>query len=85
MVEDMVLDMSNDIKFGKVNVDDDVVGAVILICLQKYSCNVLRSINFALNNTDAEKMGNINEFIDKIEALYYKAEAKRDEVMAKRF
>jgi len=79
----MVLNISNDLKFGKINIDDDLVGAAVLVCIQEFSFPFLKSVNFALNSSDADKLGDVNEFIDKLQALYINAENKKKEVTDK--
>lgn len=85
ITKDIVLDISNDLKFNKVDVEEPIVGAIALISLQEFSFVFLRSLNMALNGVDANKMGDVNEFIDKLEAIYFKAEEHKKLLMNKEF
>ena len=81
ITKDIVLDISNDLKFNKVDTNHAIVGAVSLICLQEFSFVFLRSLNMALNGADADKMGDVNEFLDKLEAIYLGAKEHKEIVM----
>jgi len=79
IMENAVLQISNDIKTGKLNVDDDIVVCTIHTLLNDFEFNFLKQINLAINGSDAEKMGNVNEFIDELEILFLQGEKSMNE------
>lgn len=79
MMENIVLQMSNEIKFNKRDVEDSCVKTTLSCLFKDYSFTFLRSINLVQNGADAEKMGNINEFIDSLEKMYFEGRQELDD------
>ena len=71
MFNDIVLNVNNDLKFGKMNLDDGVFKGIIATIFEDYTFELLRTINLVQNGSDAEKMGNVNDFINDLESIYY--------------
>lgn len=78
MAEKIVLDIANDVKLGKLDANEELVSATLLICLQSHSFPFLKALNFAWNGSgDEEGFGAINQFIDKLQLIYFEQESRR--------
>ena len=79
MTQQIVTEIANDLKFGKVDINDEVVTSSIIICLQDFSFPMLRSLNFVWNGKNEERFYNVNAFIEMLEDIYFKTQDKRNE------
>jgi len=86
MVDDMMIDVNNDLKFKKIDLDNPVVAGMVLINFKSVvGINFLRTINLVMNGDDETAFGNVNVFLDKIEELYLKAENQNKKSLQKKY
>lgn len=86
IVDKTIIDVNNELKYGNVEITDKIVGAVLLVVIRKrVDIEFLRTINLNLNGADETAYGNVNDFLNKLELLYNKAENDKEEVMNKEF
>ena len=84
MAEKIVLDISNDVKLGRLNPNEEIVNSTLLVCFQSFAFPMLKALNFAWNGEgDVEGFGAINQFIDKLQGIYFEEETKRKLYMKK--
>lgn len=82
----MILNVSNDVKFNNHDVDEELVKATLLVVINnKVGFEFLRSLNLALNGADEVAFGNVNEFLNKLELMYDDAETMREEHRSKTY
>ena len=82
MLDSAIMDVNNDLKFKKIDIDDDIVGSVLLMVINRnVGFEFLKTINLVLNGANEDAYGNVNEFIDKLTLMYGDAENKRDEFL----
>ena len=80
MFDNVVIKMNNDLKFNNKDLHDDVVTTTFYTLIHNENVfTVLRTINLVTNGSDAERMGNVNEFIDLLEEVYFEGKKELDE------
>lgn len=85
MVDKMVIETNNELKFGKRQVNDDLTGATLLICIRnQLSFEFLRTVNMCINGSDETTFANVTNFINQLEMLYLKAEENKEECLSKK-
>ena len=86
MAEHIVLDIANDVKYGNLSPEEEIVKSTLLLCLQSYSFSLLKALNFAWNSEiDVESFGAVNQYIDKLHTLFFEAEQVKMKEYEKRF
>ena len=81
MIQRFVEKVSNELVYDNKELTDPEVTMTFNACFQDFSFIFMKSLNLVLNGADAEKMGNVNEFITLLEAKYNQSEELRKEVM----
>lgn len=86
MIDKMILNVSNDVKFNNLDVDDELVKTTLLAVIHnKIGFEFLKTLNLAINGADEIAFGNVSEFLNKIEVMYNDAETMREEHMNKTY
>lgn len=70
MIKHNVGVVSNELRYGDMELTDDNVKLTFCSSFHEWSFNFMKAFNLRINGNDAEKMGNINEFISILEAAY---------------
>lgn len=84
MTDRMIIDVNNELKFGDVKVDYDIVGAVILLLFRnQLGFEFIKTINLNLNGNDEVAFANVTDFINKLELLYVTADENKEKAMKK--
>ena len=79
MADKAIIDINNQLKFKEIDLDDAIVGAILLIVIRnKLGIEFLRTINMVVNGSDEIAYANVNDFFNKLESLYINAENYRD-------
>lgn len=81
MIQRKVEKVSNELVYDNKELTDPEVTMTFNACFQDFTFIFMKSLNLVLNGADAEKMGNVNEFITLLEAKYQQSEDLRKEVM----
>ena len=85
-VKNMVMRVNNDLKFKELEVDDDVVKATLLICINEDYCfEFLKTINLVVNGEDETAFGNVAEFLNKLETIYIEADLMKEDYATKKY
>ena len=73
IVKDAVLKIANDLQQNNISIDDDIIDSTVRICLSNESAIVFfKSINLVVNAKEEIAFQNVNEFLQIIEAMYFK-------------
>lgn len=81
MAKKCVIEVNNQLKFKEIDVDDELVKSTILLVFNEdFGFEFLKTINLAINGADETAFGNVNDFLNKIEALYLEGKSSRDEI-----
>ena len=65
---------ANDLRYKNMELNTFESLMAFYVCFQTFSFNFMRAVNLVLNGADADKMGNVNEFINDLEAYYLEFE-----------
>ena len=85
-LKDMFIRVNNDLKFKELDIDDDLVKATLLMCINEDYCfEFLKTINLVINGEDATAFGNVNEFLNKIQNMYMEADLMKEEYVTKKY
>ena len=87
MADNAVLDINNDLKYGNLDINHQVVGATLLMIIRRGTAGFefLRTINLVLNGSDETAYANVTDFINKLEVIYIKAEDDKEKTLNKTF
>ena len=79
IIDKMVLDVNNDLKLKKIDLNEDIVKATLLICINNTtSFDFMRTINLVMNGADEVAFGNVNEFLYNLENIYVLGEELKE-------
>lgn len=82
----MLMQVNNDLKFKEVDINDDLVKATLLMCINEDYCfEFLKTINLVMNGADETAFGNVNEFLNKLENMYIEADLMKEEYATKKY
>lgn len=84
LVSDGVYKISNDVKFGELEIDDELTIVTVPIVLEEHSFAFLNALNFAMNGKDETAFGNIADFIGKLQSMYTLALQIKERELAKK-
>lgn len=80
-VDTAIMDINNQLKFKKINIDEDVIGATLLMVIKnKVGIEFLKTINLTINGADETAYSNVNDYLNKVELIYNNAENLRDKM-----
>lgn len=80
IMESMVMQVNNDLKFGDLKINDDVVKATLLVSItDNWVFEFLRTINLHLNGADEIAYGNVNDYLNKLETIYLEGDKMKEE------
>lgn len=75
IIDTMVIDINNDLKFGELALNETIVGATLLVNIRnQLTFEFLRTINMKMNGNDDITFANVVDFINKLEAIYVTAD-----------
>ena len=81
-IENAILDVNNDLKLRKWDIEDNLVGAVLLMVISHdVGIEFLRTLNLVINGADEIAFGNVNEYLNKLEVIYLQAKDHRDKTL----
>lgn len=80
IVKTRVERVSNDLIYNNMELTNPEVMVTFNACFHDFSFTFMKALNLVLNGADPEKMGNINEFIQLLEAKYQQSEEIREEI-----
>lgn len=81
MIKHKVDTVSNELRFNNMDINSSEVVLAFNACFHEFTFNFMKALNLVMNGADAEKMGNINEFISILEGRYLDSEDFRKEIM----
>lgn len=70
LIKQNVEEVSNAIIYDNMELTNPDVLLIFTACFHDFTFTFMKALNLVLNGADAEKMGNINEFIQLLEAKY---------------
>ena len=81
MIKHKVDTVSNELRFNNMDINSSEVVLAFYACFHEFTFNFMKALNLVMNGADAEKMGNINEFILILEGRYLDSQDFQKEIM----